>query len=167
MSQSNKETDKNSSIFSFLRFSGYRYWTFSLLPALVGTTLPFWLDPPGFSFQWFAAVEFFIATLLLHSGFSFLHAYFEDRISAKWTKPRLLWNGIVFLLTAVLIGLHLNTNLQLNTNVHESIFIVYFAGLIFIGVLYVFPPFSFFKPTFVGSTNFYSICIEDKHCCLE
>ena len=145
MSQSNKETDKNSSIFSFLRFSGYRYWTFSLLPALVGTTLPFWLDPPGFSFQWFAAVEFFIAILLLHSSFSFFHAYFKDRATAKWTKPQLLWSGIIFLLVAVLIGFHLNTNLQLNTNVHESIFIVYFSLLIFIGVLYVIPPFSFFK----------------------
>ena len=145
MSQSNKQTDKNSSIFSFLRFSGYRYWTFSLLPALVGTTLPFWLDPPGFSFQWFAAVEFFIATLLCHSGFSFLHAHFENKSTPTWTKPRLFLIGIICIFAGVILALHLNSYLQLNTNVHESIFIVYFAGIIFIGVLYVFPPFSFFK----------------------
>ena len=54
----------------FLHFAGFRYWTASLLPALMGTTLPFWLRPPGFSFRWLGALEFLIATLLFHAGFS-------------------------------------------------------------------------------------------------
>ena len=41
-----------------LYFVGFRYWTASLLPALVGTTLPFWLRPPGFAFNWLGAIEF-------------------------------------------------------------------------------------------------------------
>ena len=41
-----------------LYFAGVRYWTASVLPAIVGTTLPFWLRPPGFSFSWVGAIEF-------------------------------------------------------------------------------------------------------------
>jgi len=49
------------------------------------------------------------------------------------------------LCTAFLIALHLNYNLQLNKSVHEYIFIIYVVTTIFIGVLYVAPPFSFCK----------------------
>jgi 1,4-dihydroxy-2-naphthoate octaprenyltransferase len=49
------------------------------------------------------------------------------------------------LLAAVLIGLHLNNILQLNEYVHKHIFIFFGAAAIFVGVLYVVPPFSFFK----------------------
>ena len=142
---SRKEANKDKTIYGFLHFAGYHYWTASLLPALVGTTLPFWLNPPGFSFKWFSAIEFLIATVLFHAGFSLLHAHFEDRFTPKWTKSRLFWTGIICLLATILIGLHLNNNLQLNKYVHKSIFIFFGAATIFTGVLYVAPPFSFFK----------------------
>ncbi len=74
----------------FPHFAGFRYWTASLLPALVGTTLPFWLRPPGFSFRWLGAIEFLFATVLFHAGFSFLQAWFEGRSTTKWPKSRLL-----------------------------------------------------------------------------
>jgi len=142
---SRKEADNCRTTSGFLYFVGYRYWTASLLPALVGTTLPFWLNPPGFSFKWLGAIEFLIATVLFHTGFSFLHARVEDRFTTKWTKSRLFWTGIMCLLAAVLIGLHLNNILQLNKYVHKNIFIFFGAAAIFTGVLYVVPPFSFFK----------------------
>ncbi len=123
----------------FLHYAGFRYWTASLLPALVGTTLPFWLRPPGFSFRWFGAIEFLIATVLLHAGFSFLQARFEDRSTAEWPESRLLGAAGVCIVTACLLGLHLNSF------VPGSIFIVYGISTIFAGVLYVAPPFSFFK----------------------
>ena len=132
-------------ISEFLHLAGYRYWTASLLPALVGTTLPFWLNPPRFSFKFVEAIEFLIATLLFHAGFSFLHAYFENRTTTTWTKSRLFWTGIICLLAAVLIGLNLNSTLELNKYVHKSIFIIYGITAIFVGILYVVPPFKFFK----------------------
>ena len=142
---SRKEANKDKTISGFLHFAGYHYWTASLLPALVGTTLPFWLNPPGFSFKWFGAIKFLIATVLFHAGFSLLHAHFEDRFTPKWTKSRLFWTGIICLLATILIGLHLNNILQLNKYVHKSIFIIFGITAIFTGVLYVAPPFSFFK----------------------
>jgi len=140
-----KEADKDKTAFGFLYFAGYRYWTASLLPALVGTTLPFWLNPPGFSFKWLGAIEFLCATVLFHAGFSFLHARFEDRFTISWPKSRLFRTGITYLCAAFLIALHLNYNIQLNKSVYEYIFIIYVVTTIFIGVLYVTPPFSFCK----------------------
>lgn len=138
-------TDKNKFTSELLHFAGYRYWTATLLPALVGITLPFWLNPPGFSFKWLGAIEFLVATVLFHAGFSFLLAHFENRFTSNWTKNQLFLAGIICLVVAILIGLHINNRLQLNINVYANIFILYGAVAIFTGVLYVSPPFSFFK----------------------
>lgn len=72
---------------ALLHFAGFRYWTASLLPALVGTTFPFWLRPPGFSFRLSAVIEFLFATLVIQAGFSFLLALFEGRATSTWQKP--------------------------------------------------------------------------------
>ena len=53
-----------------LRLAGVRYWTASVLPALAGTTLPFWLRPRRFAFRWPSAQEFLFAAALVHSRFS-------------------------------------------------------------------------------------------------
>jgi len=130
-------------ISGFLYFAGFRYWTASLLPALVGTTLPFWLRPPGFSFRWLGAIEFLFATVLFHTGFSFLQAWFEGRSTTKWPKPRLLRYAGMCIVVACLLGLHLNNGLILHNGVPRSIFIVYGITALFVGVLYVAPPFNF------------------------
>lgn len=125
---------------TLLDLAGFRYWTASLLPALVGTTLPFWLRPPGFSFRLFAAIEFLVATILVHAGFSFLLAYFEGNQEAEWQKPRLLkYAGICFV-TAGLLGLHLNSGLILQYGVSKSIFVIYGLVTLIVGALYVVPP---------------------------
>jgi len=98
MDQNNNKHSKVSGVF---HFAGYRFWTFILLPALVGTTLPFWHDPPGFSFKWFVAIEFLIAAVLFYSGFSYLHAGFGSRISVRWTKTKLLSTGTILLLASL------------------------------------------------------------------
>ncbi len=120
-----------------LYFAGFRYWTASVLPAIVGTTLPFWLRPPGFSFRWFGATEFLIATVLMYSGFSFLQARFERRATNEWSESRLLGAAGVCIVVACLLGLHLS---RFTTG---GIFIVYGLATLFAGVLYVVPPFSF------------------------
>ncbi|MCP4658124.1 MAG: prenyltransferase [bacterium] len=129
----------------FFYFAGVRYWTASLLPALVGTTLPFWLRPPGFSFRWLGAIEFLIATVLFHAGFSFLHARFEDRSTADWPGSRLLGAAGVCFVAGCLLGLHLHSGLSLHRGVPSSIFIVYGIATLFVGVLYVVPPLLFYR----------------------
>ena len=124
-------------------FVGFRYWTASLLPALVGTTLPFWLRPPGFTFNWLGAIEFLIATVLLHAGFSLLLAHFEGRSTAEWPRHRLLGAAAVCLVAACLVGLHINASLPLGDSVPRFIFIVYGLSTLFAGVLFVAPPFRF------------------------
>lgn len=126
-----------------LTFAGYHYWTATLLPALVGTTLAFWLRPPGFSFGWAAAIEFLIATLVFQSGFSFLQARFEGRSTATWPCSRLTGAAVACIATGCLIGLHLNSGLTLHAGVPGYIFIAYGIATIFTGVLYVVPPFNF------------------------
>ena len=128
-----------------LRLAGCHYWTASLLPALVGTTLPFWLRPSGFSFRWLAAVEFLIATVVLHIGFSFLLASVRERQVSGWPRSRLLGMGGACLVAGCLLGLHLNSRLTLHRSVPESIFVVYGACALFTGVLYVAQPFSFWR----------------------
>ncbi len=127
----------------FLHFAGFRYWPASLLPALVGTTLPFWLRPPSFSFRWLGAMEFLFATVLFHSGFSFLQAWYEGRLTSEWPKSRLLSYAGMCIVLACLLGVHLNSDLRLNKFVHESIFILYGLAALVVGVLYAVPPFSF------------------------
>ncbi len=128
-----------------LHFGGARYWTASLLPALVGTTLPLWLRPPGFAFRWLGAGEFLLSVLLMHAGFSFLLAWSAKRSTAVWPGSRLLRYAGVCILSACLLGVHLNSNLHLHRFVQEYIFIIYGLCVVFVGTLYVLPPFSFWR----------------------
>lgn len=126
----------------FLHFAGFRTWTASLLPAIAGTTLPFWLRPPGFSFRWLGAMEFLFAAVLFHAGFSFLHAWFEKRLPIKRSRSRLLGYSCGCIVSACLLGLHINRGLQPEEHVYENIFIAYGISVIIIGLLYVAPPVS-------------------------
>lgn len=130
---------------SFLTFAGFRYWTVSLLPALVGTTLPFWLRPPGFLFRWSAAIEFLFAAILLHAGFSFLLAKFEARVTSTWQRPRLLKYAGVCMIAACLLGLHLNSGLTFHYGVPQSIFIIYGLAMLYVGAVYVIPPLNYYR----------------------
>lgn len=124
----------------YLHFAGFRYWTASLLPALVGTTLPFWLCPPGFSSRLFAAIEFLIATVLVHAGFSFLLAYFEGDQDTERNKPKLLKYAVACFIAACILGLHINSGLKFHYGVPKSIFIIYGVVTLIVGTLYVVPP---------------------------
>ena len=140
---------KQTNIISeYFQFAGNRYWTASILPALIGTTLPFWLNPPDFKFKIIEAILFLILTFLGHVGFSLLYFGFKQKINSKLKKKSLFILGILSITTSVLIGLYINTYLQLHANVPEYIFIVYGITAIFVGVLYVAPPFNFYQHLF-------------------
>jgi 1,4-dihydroxy-2-naphthoate octaprenyltransferase len=130
---------------AFCHAAGCRFWTASLLPALVGTTLPFWLRPRGFEFKWPAAIGFLAAATLLHAGFSFLHARFEPRRAAGWRLSRLVGLGGACIVAGTLVGVLLNSRLTLHEGVPASIFVVYVITVLFAGVLYVVPPFRFHR----------------------
>ena len=119
------------------------FLTASVLPVLVGTTLPFWLDPPEFKFKWFLAILFLIATVICHYSFILLHIYFSKRHNENLESYHLLKKGITGLIISMLIGLYMNSLLLLNKNVNEYIFIVYGLSVMFAGLLFVFPPFYF------------------------
>jgi 1,4-dihydroxy-2-naphthoate octaprenyltransferase len=133
---------------SFLELAGCRYWTASLLPALVGTTLPFWLRPPGFSFRPLPAIEFLVATVLFHAGFSFLQARFDEKPTVGWQRLRLLALGSACLVVACMLGLHLHRGLVLHRGVPGSIFILFGVCALFVGALYVAPPVRFCRRVF-------------------
>ncbi len=140
-----KPSEGIPAISEFLHFAGCRYWTASLLPALIGTTLPSWLRPPNFAFRYFGAVEFLFATVLFHAGFSLLQAWFDGRHTNMWPKTQILRYAIVCIVVACLLGLHQNNHLILHNGVPRSIFLVYGLTALFVGVLYVAPPFRFCK----------------------
>ena len=129
----------------YFQFAGKRYWTASLLPALIGTTLPFWLNPPNFEFKLMNAILFLIVIFLGHVGFSLLYFGFTQKFNSKLKRKQLFILGIFCLLTSTLIGLYINSSLQLHANVPEYIFIIYGITAIFVGVLYVVPPFNFYQ----------------------
>jgi len=120
-------------------YTGIRYWSSSLLPALVGTTLPFWLQPPGFSFKFLTSVEFLIATVLFHAGFSCIYHGLSRRQELSWPKSRLFVFGTILIIAACLMGLHLNRYL------YGIVFPYFGFAVLFLGCLYVIPPLSFFR----------------------
>jgi 1,4-dihydroxy-2-naphthoate octaprenyltransferase len=135
----------SKNIWEGINLAGVRFWTASLLPAFVGTTLPFWLRPPNFTFRLFAAIEFLLATVLFHAGFSFILAWFEGNHTENWSKERILVSAGLCISLSCLIGFHINANLQLSSNVYEGIFLVYGFCALFVGVLYVVPPINFYR----------------------
>ena len=137
--------EQSGNISGYLYYAGFRYWAASILPALVGTTLPFWLRPPAFSFRWIAAIEFVIATVFMHSGFSFLLASVRSKAATSLSENRLIKYASIFIVAGCLLGLHLNSNLILRSGVPEYIFILYGLTALFAGALYVLPPFSFHR----------------------
>lgn len=126
-----------------LDIAGSRYWTASLLPALAGTTLPFWLRPANFSIWWFGAIAFLIATVLFHAGFSLLRAGLGGLPTVDWPRSRLLKTGGICIIASCFLGLQLNQGLKLHSGVPDYIFIVYGICVLFVGALYVVPPLNF------------------------
>lgn len=136
-----------------IRAAGVRYWTASVLPALLGTALPFWLRPSGFAFNRLGALELILAAVLLHAGLSLLHARYRglsiaapsDGVGSEGsvvstgaeTSSRFIGAAVACVVAAGIIGLHLNTV------VPGNIFLVLGLGAVFAGVIYVAPPFSF------------------------
>lgn len=64
---------------SFLTLAGFRYWMTSLLSALFGKPLPFWLRPPGWSFTLIFGLSFVLRVIELM------------KIPSSYLTPRADW----------------------------------------------------------------------------
>ncbi len=135
--------NQSNRTFAYYLFAGKRYWSASFLPALIGTTLPFWLCPPDFKFKLPEAILFAVLILLGHFGFSMLYFGFTQKFTPRSKRKPLFILGTLSIITSTLIGLYINTKLRFHPNVPDYIFIIYGVSAIFVGVLYVVPPFKF------------------------
>ena len=143
MDQDPESGDYRHSLSIFLYLAGARYWSASLLPALVGTTLPLWLSPSDFSFRWDLGILFLFATLLFHAGFSFLYFFFQQDAMFGWSKSKLFAASFISIVFSCVLGLYINRNLPLNQSVFGGIFLVFGFSALFVGLLYTTPPFRF------------------------
>ena len=118
----------------FLRAARVPFVTVSVLPVLVGSTLPFWLRPPGFAWSWLHFVEVLVGVVLLHLAANLSNCYYDHLSGADPSNPNpnvmsggpgLIAAGIVtptyFIRSAIVlfvvgaaIGLHLNFTLPGN-----------------------------------------------------
>lgn len=64
-----------------------RFLVASVMPVLVGTTLPFWLRPEGFRFNLLLAIEALAAMVFLHAGANFANEYFDSRSGVDAANP--------------------------------------------------------------------------------
>lgn len=105
------EVDSPASSSAFARFlkgAGVHYWTASVLPVLVGSTLPFWLRPPGFAFDWVRMVEAVVAVVLLHAASSMVKERGDAGTGRGPSTAARPAPAIACGVLGVAIGLHLN-----------------------------------------------------------
>ncbi len=111
----------------FVTAGRLRFVVASIMPVLIGTTLPFWLRPEGFHFNLLLALETLAAMVFLHAGANFANEYFDSRSGVDAHNPaRTRMNGgsglivagvlpesyfrnlmLIFLVLGALLGIHL------------------------------------------------------------
>ncbi len=114
----------------FIAAGRLRFLVASFMPVLLGSTLPFWLRPQGFSFSLVLAVETLAAMLLLHAGANFANEYFDSKSGVDAANPtRSTMNGgsgliaagvlpssyfrnamLIFLVAGAVLGVHLSVS---------------------------------------------------------
>jgi 1,4-dihydroxy-2-naphthoate octaprenyltransferase len=112
----------------FLRAARAPFLTVSVMPVLIGSTLPFWLRPDGWTFSVGRLVEAVVAVALLHAGANLGNGYYDHVSGADPANPNpgvlsggsgliasgalpaglFLRSSIVCLALGALLGLHLN-----------------------------------------------------------
>ncbi len=71
----------------FLRAARAPFLTVSVLPVLIGATLPFWARPDGFAFSWLKFVETLVAVVLIHMGANLGNGYYDHVSGADPSNP--------------------------------------------------------------------------------
>ena len=112
----------------FLRAARAPFLTVSVMPVLIGATLPFWLRPDGWTFSVARLIEVIVAVVLLHMGANLGNGYYDHVSGADPANPNpgvlsggsglitsgalpagfFLKSSIVCLGLGAALGLHLN-----------------------------------------------------------
>ncbi len=112
----------------FMRAARAPFLTVSVMPVLIGATLPFWLRPNGWTFSATHLVETVVAVILLHMGANLGNGYYDHVSGADPANPNpgvlsggsglitsgalpaafFLKSSIVCLVLGAALGLHLN-----------------------------------------------------------
>ncbi len=137
----------------WLKAARFPFCGASVLPVLVGSTLPFWLRPPGFVFSPWRCVEALAAVLLIHVGANLANDYYDHANQTDVRNPnrgdlsggsgligdvlpagQFLRLSVVCLAAGAALGLHLNAALPGN------LLLVLGAVGILLGFFYTAPP---------------------------
>jgi len=118
----------NNKLLLFLRAARAPFLTVSVVPVLIGSTLPFWLRPDGWQFSVLKLVESVVAIVFLHAGANLGNGYYDNKSGADPANPNpgvlsggsglissgalpesfFLRSSIVCLVVGAAIGLHLS-----------------------------------------------------------
>jgi 1,4-dihydroxy-2-naphthoate octaprenyltransferase len=111
----------------FLRAARAPFLTASVMPVLIGSTLPFWLRPNGWDFSLWLMIEAVVAVAFLHLGANLGNGYYDHMTGADPANPNpgvlsggsglitsgalppeffLRWS-VVFLFLGAAVGIHL------------------------------------------------------------
>jgi len=121
-------TIPNNKLLLFMRAARAPFLTVSVMPVLIGSTLPFWLRPYGWTFSVASLIETIVAVVLLHMGANLGNGYYDHVSGADPANPNpgvlsggsgLITSGalpagffkrssIVCLAMGAALGLHLN-----------------------------------------------------------
>lgn len=121
-------TIPNNRLLLFLRAARAPFLTVSVMPVLIGATLPFWLRPDGWSFNVARLIESVVAVVLLHMGANLGNGYYDHVSGADPANPNpgvlsggsglitsgalparfFLRSSIACLVLGAALGLHLN-----------------------------------------------------------
>jgi len=111
----------------FMRAARAPFLTVSVLPVLIGGTLPFWLRPVGFRFHPWLLIETVVAVVLLHIGANLGNGYYDHVTGTDPSNPNpgvlsggsglitsgalpasfFLRGSVVFLVLGAVLGVHL------------------------------------------------------------
>ncbi len=126
MTATNSAIPKNRFLL-FLRAARAPFLTASVMPVLIGSTLPFWLRPNGWEFSLWLMIEAVVAVAFLHIGANLGNGYYDHLTGADPANPNpgvlsggsglitsgalpaeffLRWS-LVFLILGAAIGIHL------------------------------------------------------------
>ncbi len=138
----------------FMRAARAPFLTVSVMPVLIGATLPFWLRPDGWTFSVAHLIETVVAVVLLHMGANLGNGYYDHVSGADPANPNpgvlsggsgLITSGALtagFFLKSSIVCLALGAALGLHLNFVQPGNLVLVVGLVGIALahFYTAPP---------------------------
>jgi 1,4-dihydroxy-2-naphthoate octaprenyltransferase len=144
----------NNKLLLFMRAARAPFLTVSVMPVLIGSTLPFWLRPDGWTFSVAYLIETVVAVVLLHMGANLGNGYYDHVSGADPANPNpgvlsggsgLITSGALpagFFLKSSIVCLALGAALGIHLNFAQPGNLVLIVGLVGVALahFYTAPP---------------------------